>query len=461
MTASWSTGSRPGPAGCPGSWSRATCTSRTWSSTARAGPHASPTSWRRPASSRRRSRGCRSTAPTPAASSPARRTTSTAAFVICGTSPPDSFRIGAVLPVEGERWMVTLAGVHGDVPGTAPDEVLSFARSLPTPAVGAARRAVGPAVIDHLVPVPVQPAAPLREGARATAGRFVDPRRRGVQLQPRLRAGDVVRGIAGPGPRRRRGGGGRAVRRAADAVPPRAPHGSSTPRGRSRWAPTSCTRGPSARSRRPPTSRTGTPSDSCGRPTRSLPLARTFNRVVNLVEPPLGAGAPLGGREGRGRLGHRAAGGAHRRSTRGWGRRHLNRTRASPVSPCVTAVEVRVSSQWLRLREPADAAARSTDLARMAVALLDGAAPTVVHDLGCGSGSMGRWLAPLLEGPQHWVLHDRDADLLERRRGRPAPGGCRWRRRHRRDPAGRPHPARARTTSRARRSSRPRPCSTC
>jgi hypothetical protein len=25
---------------------------------------------------------------------------------------------------------------------------------------------------------------------------------------------------------------------------------------------------------------------------------------------------------------------------------------------------------------------------------------------------MGRWLAPLLPGPQHWVLHDRDEDLL-------------------------------------------------
>ena len=37
----------------------------------------------------------------------------------------------------------------------------------------------------------------------------------------------------------------------------------------------------------------------------------------------------------------------------------------------------------------------------------------MIHDLGCGTGSMGRWLAPLLPGPQHWVLHDRDADLLE------------------------------------------------
>lgn len=37
----------------------------------------------------------------------------------------------------------------------------------------------------------------------------------------------------------------------------------------------------------------------------------------------------------------------------------------------------------------------------------------MIHDLGCGTGGMGRWLAPRLPGPQHWVLHDRDADLLE------------------------------------------------
>ena len=37
----------------------------------------------------------------------------------------------------------------------------------------------------------------------------------------------------------------------------------------------------------------------------------------------------------------------------------------------------------------------------------------LIHDLACGSGAMGRWLAPLLSGPQRWVLHDRDADLLE------------------------------------------------
>ena len=37
----------------------------------------------------------------------------------------------------------------------------------------------------------------------------------------------------------------------------------------------------------------------------------------------------------------------------------------------------------------------------------------MIHDLGGGSGAMGRWLAPRLPGPQHWVVHDRDADLLD------------------------------------------------
>jgi hypothetical protein len=66
---------------------------------------------------------------------------------------------------------------------------------------------------------------------------------------------------------------------------------------------------------------------------------------------------------------------------------------------------------WLALREPADAAARSAELVDVVRERLP-AAP-VVHDLGCGSGSMGRWLAPRLPGPQTWVLHDRDAALLD------------------------------------------------
>jgi hypothetical protein len=69
---------------------------------------------------------------------------------------------------------------------------------------------------------------------------------------------------------------------------------------------------------------------------------------------------------------------------------------------------MRVSPQWLALREPADAAARSAEL----VERLPATDRPVIHDLGCGTGAMGRWLAPLLSGRQHWVLHDRDADLL-------------------------------------------------
>ena len=56
---------------------------------------------------------------------------------------------------------------------------------------------------------------------------------------------------------------------------------------------------------------------------------------------------------------------------------------------------------------------------------------------------MGRWLAPQLPGPQRWILHDRDADLLALAAAdvpaRPPTG-----RRRRRDPAVRHHAARPR-----------------
>jgi trans-aconitate methyltransferase len=72
-----------------------------------------------------------------------------------------------------------------------------------------------------------------------------------------------------------------------------------------------------------------------------------------------------------------------------------------------------VSAKWLALREPADAAARAGDLVDELRRHLPKTGRIVIHDLGCGTGSMGRWLAPLLPGPQRWMLHDRDADLLE------------------------------------------------
>ncbi|HEV2781201.1 MAG TPA: SAM-dependent methyltransferase [Actinophytocola sp.] len=72
--------------------------------------------------------------------------------------------------------------------------------------------------------------------------------------------------------------------------------------------------------------------------------------------------------------------------------------------------------EWLALREGADAGAR-------AVGLLDplrswfarrSDAGLIIRDLGCGTGSMGRWLSGRLPRPQHWILHDRDHDLLDR-----------------------------------------------
>jgi SAM-dependent methyltransferase len=66
------------------------------------------------------------------------------------------------------------------------------------------------------------------------------------------------------------------------------------------------------------------------------------------------------------------------------------------------------SESWLGLREPADAAARAEDL----IPMLPGGIRTI-RDLGCGTGSLGRWLAPRLPTPQHWIMADRDPALLE------------------------------------------------
>jgi hypothetical protein len=77
------------------------------------------------------------------------------------------------------------------------------------------------------------------------------------------------------------------------------------------------------------------------------------------------------------------------------------------------AEDVRVSGAWLALREPADAAARAPELVEHLVRHLPATGRRLIHDLGGGTGAMGRWLAPLLPGPQHWVVHDRDAGLLE------------------------------------------------
>ena len=55
-------------------------------------------------------------------------------FLMCQDNP-GSFRAGVVMPVEGDRWQVTLAGVHGDSPGSTDASMRAFARGLPSPVV--------------------------------------------------------------------------------------------------------------------------------------------------------------------------------------------------------------------------------------------------------------------------------------------------------------------------------------
>jgi hypothetical protein len=92
---------------------------------------------------------------------------------------------------------------------------------------------------------------------------------------------------------------------------------------------------------------------------------------------------------------------------------HVDRGRRPVGGGAMTVDELRLSPEWLDLREAADADARSRELVARLRPLLPVPRPLVIHDLACGTGAMGRWLAPLLPGPQRWVLHDRDAELLQ------------------------------------------------
>lgn len=48
-------------------------------------------------------------------------------------TPPDATRGGMILPIEGDRWHVTLIGMARDYPPTNEEGFMAFARSLPTP----------------------------------------------------------------------------------------------------------------------------------------------------------------------------------------------------------------------------------------------------------------------------------------------------------------------------------------
>ncbi len=205
-------------------------------------------------------------------------------FLMCGTSPPESFRVGALLPVEGDRWMVTLAGVHGDVPGTTPDEVLSFARSLPTPALGQLVERLGPLTATssyrfpsrqrrHYEKVPAPPAGLVTLGDAACS--FNPIYGQGMSCAA-LQAQALAAAVADAGVR-------------CDVLPARF-NRSAARIIDAPWAIAvgadflhPLTVGPKA----PATDLVNRYTQRLVRAThRSLPLARTFNRVVNLVEPP-------------------------------------------------------------------------------------------------------------------------------------------------------------------------------
>ena len=75
------------------------------------------------------------------------------------------------------------------------------------------------------------------------------------------------------------------------------------------------------------------------------------------------------------------------------------------------------AADWLTLRAPADAAARSAALTRRLNALLDRRETILAVDLAAGHGNNARFLAPRLARPQTWVLVERDEDLLRQALG--------------------------------------------
>lgn len=83
----------------------------------------------------------------------------------------------------------------------------------------------------------------------------------------------------------------------------------------------------------------------------------------------------------------------------------------------------RFEEGWLSLREPVDHRARAPGLLPPLRAAWRARGWRRVVDLGAGTGSNLRYLAPRLPGAQEWTLVDHDADLLERARSAVPPAG--------------------------------------
>jgi len=82
-------------------------------------------------------------------------------------------------------------------------------------------------------------------------------------------------------------------------------------------------------------------------------------------------------------------------------------------------------ADWLALREPLDHISRSKDLIAPLVHAWDTGGWSRVLDLGSGTGSNLRYLAPRLPPDQDWVLIDHDPDHLRTLRALKRPPGVR------------------------------------
>ena len=75
-------------------------------------------------------------------------------------------------------------------------------------------------------------------------------------------------------------------------------------------------------------------------------------------------------------------------------------------------MEGHFTADWLALREPVDHRSRAASLLTPLAYWWNARRASRVVDLGSGTGSNLRYLAPHLRGRQHWRLVDRDARLL-------------------------------------------------
>jgi 2-polyprenyl-6-methoxyphenol hydroxylase-like FAD-dependent oxidoreductase len=75
-------------------------------------------------------------------------------WFVCASTPPVRTRGAVLFPIENDRWMLTLAGFHGDRPPTDDEGFLAFVRSLPTPDIASVVEAAAPdgPILPHRMP---------------------------------------------------------------------------------------------------------------------------------------------------------------------------------------------------------------------------------------------------------------------------------------------------------------------